>query len=553
MVFGLEEVYSIHKQFCVSPNGFLLMEQSPVLVSWIGHADILSMLEDIPSSEAEKLIKLATIPHKKGEKPGPLKTAIASGRFTLTHLLSNFPKGLNERFAQWLGGEIHVHPVELSNPTDYKAVFEASDHALADITKRSPSHRHSLFIHLSSGTPAMTAVWVLLGKSRYPARFIQTHKNRVFDTQIPFDLTVDYLPEVLRTSDSALLHLAARSPAEVDGFNHIIGESQPIRLAVGRAAKAALRNVPILITGESGTGKELFARAIHEASPRRNGPFEAINCAAIPRELLESELFGHVKGAFTGAASDRKGAFGRADGGTLFLDEIGECELALQTKLLRVLQPPPGKSPSYREFFQVGGHKPAKSDVRIVAATNRDLIREMEQGKFREDLYYRLAVITLNLPALRDRRKDLPLLVDFLLKQINHDFRQQEQGYQDKKISGSAIEFVKSYHWPGNVRQLFNTLVQSAVMAEGDIQKSDLIDAIGKIVDQSLHNPLEVPLGDDFDMESHLNKIQIHYLKRAMLEAKGNKTQAARLLGMKNYQTLDAQLKRFKIRGKWET
>ena len=174
--------------------------------------------------------------------------------------------------------------------------------------------------------------------------------------------------------------------------------------------------------GESGTGKEMFAQAIHKASPRREGAFQSINCAAIPRELLESELFGHVKGGFTGAEKDHPGMFAEADGGTLFLDEIGECDPLLQAKLLRVLQPPPGKGPCHRVFRPVGGTRDVTSDVRIVAATNRDLQHEIKAGRFREDLYYRLAVITLRLPPLRERRPDIPLLVDSFLEQINKAF-----------------------------------------------------------------------------------------------------------------------------------
>ena len=246
----------------------------------------------------------------------------------------------------------------------------------------------------------MTAIWVLLGKSRYPATFYQTHDGRAWKTEIPFDLAFDFVPELLHSPDLSLQHLAARSPQEIAGFNQIIGNSKAIRLAVGRAQKAAIRDVPVLILGETGTGKELFARAIHDASHRQGGPFLAINCAAIPQELLESELFGHKKGAFTGASADHAGAFEQADGGTIFLDEIGECAPGMQSKLLRVLQPPPGTGPCHRVFRRVGETRDRTSDVRVIAATNRDLLQEVEAHRFREDLYYRLAVITLKIPAV---------------------------------------------------------------------------------------------------------------------------------------------------------
>jgi transcriptional regulator with GAF, ATPase, and Fis domain len=295
----------------------------------------------------------------------------------------------------------------------------------------------------------------------------------------------------------------------------------------------------------------MFARAIHLASHRRLGPFEAINCAAIPRELLESELFGHEKGAFTGATARRAGAFERADGGTLFLDEVGDCHALMQTKLLRVLQPPPGKGPCHREFYPVGAGKPMTSNVRIVAATNRDPVQEVKANRFREDLYYRLAVIVLRLPPLRERKRDIPLLAEALLGQVNQEFRRQgaaEPGYQDKILSATATEFVKRYHWPGNVRQLYNALVQAAVMVEGEvIQRGDLAAAVGDLdPDPAVRIP-ELPLGDGFNLEEYLKAIQCHYLRRAMEEARGVKAKAARLLGYKNYQTLASQLERLEV------
>ena len=253
-------------------------------------------------------------------------------------------------------------------------------------------------------------------------------------TSIPFDLVVDYVPQVLRDADARLQLLASQSPQDVEGFEGIVGDSRNLRVAVGLARRAALRDVSVLILGESGTGKEKFARAIHDASPRKDKKFVSINCAAISRELLESELFGHKKGAFTGAVEDRVGAFKEADGGTLFLDEIGECDPAMQAKLLRVLQPP-DNDPCHRVFYRVGESKPMTSDVRIIAATNRDLNAAIAKGDFRDDLYYRVAAITIKLPPLRERREDIPLLVQRLLGQINENFEKKEPGYRHKTFS----------------------------------------------------------------------------------------------------------------------
>ncbi len=441
-----------------------------------------------------------------------------------------------------------LHPVKLTNPTDYPEVFKVVDGELAAVVSVPRPDRLDLCVHLSPGTPTMTAIWLLLGKSKYhPATFFQTHEGKAWVTSIPFDLVVDYVPQVLRDADARLQLLASQSPQDVEGFEGIVGDSRNLRVAVGLARRAALRDVSVLLLGESGTGKEKFARAIHDASPRKEKRFVSINCAAISRELLESELFGHKKGAFTGAVEDRVGAFKEADGGTLFLDEIGECEPAMQAMLLRVLQPP-DNDPCHRVFYRVGESTPITSDVRIIAATNRDLNAAIAKGDFRDDLYYRVAAITIKLPPLRERREDIPLLVQRLLGQINENFEKKEPGYKHKYISSSAMTFVRKHPWPGNVRQLYNTLLQAAVMTDGDvIDRQDVADAIAEVPGKATVDLMEQPLGEGFILTDFLEEIQRHYLIRGMKEAVGVKTKAAELLGYKNYQTLAAQLERLKV------
>ena len=279
----------------------------------------------------------------------------------------------------------------------------------------------------------MAAIWILLGKSQYPATLFQTHHENVWKTEIPFDITTDVLPQLLREPDRLWQHLATKTPQEIRGFEGIVGTSEAIRVAVGRAQRAAIHDVPVLILGESGTGKELFAEAIHYASPRRSKDPVFINCAAISQTLLESELFGHAEGAFTDAKKTRKGAFAQADGSTLFLDEVGECSLEMQAKLLRALQPPPKEGPCCCVFRPVGASKDVKANVRVVAATNKDLTKAVAAGEFREDLLYRLSIITLKLPPLRERQGDLIVLAESLLLDINQRLRQRrETGYQDK-------------------------------------------------------------------------------------------------------------------------
>lgn len=524
-----------------------------ILVTWLGHTDLKFFAQDADPKIRDQVATIVRAPadaKPQGSGNGPVRTMLASQAFDQVHFLSNYPKALTEAFVAWTGSKATVHYPKLTNPTDYPSVYAETDATLGDICKAQGELPFTLHLLLSPGTPTMAAIMVLLGKTKYPATFWQTWDAKATRTEIPFDLTIDVVPDLLRGSDSRLQHLAALAPKDIDGFTDIIGDSKAIRLAVGRARKAALRDVPVLLAGESGTGKEMFARAIHRASHRRDQPFIPINCAAIPGQLMESELFGHVKGAFTGASDKRDGAFKQADGGTLFLDEVGELHPDIQAKLLRVLQPPPGAPPCLREFAPVGSVKPTSADVRVVAATNRDLLAMVRTGTFREDLFFRLAVITVKLPPLRDRRTDIEAIAQRLLAQINADFASQEPGYTHKSLSASAKRFVVRHPWSGNVRELNNALIQAAVMVDGaEIHAEDLESAL---VDSSVlasHQGLEAPrpLGEDFSLENHLNDIHRNYLQRAMKEANGVKAKAARLLGMKNYQTLDAQLKRLGI------
>jgi DNA-binding NtrC family response regulator len=228
----------------------------------------------------------------------------------------------------------------------------------------------------------------------------------------------------------------------------------------------------------------------------------------------------------------------------------------MQAKLLRVPQPPAEAGPCCRVFRRVGDTDDRRGDVRILAATNRDLLQAVKDGQFREDLYYRLAVITIQLPALRERASDIPKIVDRLVGQINRQFRAEEPGYQDKTVCADAISFVKQHAWPGNIRQFYNTLLQAVVMSDGnELQREDLVAALAELPPATRESGigLDPPLEPGFDLQQHLNEIQRKYLQQAMTQARGVKAQAARLLGMKNYQTLDAQLKRLGIRDDVDT
>ena len=261
----------------------------------------------------------------------------------------------------------------------------------------------------------------------------------------------------------------------------------------------------VLITGESGTGKELIARSVHENSPRKDGPFVSVNCAALNENLIESELFGHMKGAFTGASANKEGRFEIADGGTIFLDEIGELPSSVQAKLLRVLQE--------QTFERVGGTKTIKVDVRIITATNRDLLKEVDKGDFREDLYFRLAVFPVHLPPLRERKEEIPLLVDYFIEKYADKF--------GKLIKGAEAEFLtklKKYSFPGNIRELENIIERSIILNKGD-----------KLSPMSLPE-LKSANGSPGTLDVRENERDL--IRKALEKTGGNKTKAAEILGI---------------------
>jgi transcriptional regulator with GAF, ATPase, and Fis domain len=329
----------------------------------------------------------------------------------------------------------------------------------------------------------------------------------------------------------------------------IIGESPALKKVFEVLGKVAPTESTVLVTGESGTGKELLVRALHANSRRTEKPFMPINCGAIPKDLLESELFGHEKGAFTHAIKNRSGRFELADGGTIFLDEIGELDLNLQVKILRVIQE--------REFERIGGTRTQKVDVRIVAATNRDLEQEVERGTFREDLFYRMNVIPLRLPPLRERGSDILVLAEYFLRKFCSG--------KDRKplaLDRETREMLLAYHWPGNVRELENFMERMSILCEGDIVKPE--DLPRKIWNSLGSERPEQPLAaepvsagfvwprisdlqeKDLDLKTFLDDIEERLLKESLEMADGVKNQAAEILGIKRT-TLIEKLKKKNI------
>lgn len=317
-------------------------------------------------------------------------------------------------------------------------------------------------------------------------------------------------------------------------FENIIGQSEPIMEVLSMIERVAQSDSTVLIMGESGTGKELVAKALHYNSERGQEPFIPINCGAIPAELLESELFGHVKGAFTGAIANRTGRFEMADEGTLFLDEIGDMSPNLQVKLLRVLQE--------RSFEPVGGTKTISANVRVIAATNVDLENAVEDGKFREDLFYRLNVIPIRIPALRERKSDIPLLLHHFMESFN-----RSRGRQLKGVAPDALEFLTNYGWPGNIRELENLMERLAILkGSGIVELSDLPEKYRRLPVESDPEKMYIP-DNGMDFNSAVDAYENALIMRALEKTGWNRNQAALMLKL-NRTTLVEKIKKKGLR-----
>jgi len=345
-------------------------------------------------------------------------------------------------------------------------------------------------------------------------RAVQAMKQGAYDfITKPFDL--DHIALVVEKAlEREKLKRGLEHFAEEAGerYRLVGGESPKMREAIETARKSAASKSTIFLLGESGTGKEVFARAIHQWSERREEPFIAINCVGLSKDLLESELFGHEKGAFTGAHQLKKGKMEQAHGGTVFLDEVGDISPDLQTKLLRFLQE--------REFERVGGTQSIRVDVRVIAATNRDLTSAIKDGRFREDLYYRLNVIPISLPPLRESREDIPVLAKFFLRRFALDTKKNFTGIT-KETEASLV----AYEWPGNVRELGNVIERAAVLGEGP--EITIEDLPPRIAGGDVESP-----PDEFSYRHAVDAARADVIRRALAHTNGNRAAAARILGM---------------------
>jgi transcriptional regulator with PAS, ATPase and Fis domain len=468
------------------------------------------------------------------EKAGAIASTIKAEAFTSLHLLYNYTEAEVTPYLAWLKAQTKAPVVAryeaLKSPIDFHDIYIAADRLLTELAAAS---KEPIAVLISPGTPAMQAVWILLGKTRHKVTFYQsTVEQGVQQVDIPFEISAEFIPG----RDLKLTDLAAGQVQANAAFNDIVTQNPEMGKLKQQATVLAARDVPVLIYGETGTGKELFATAIHNASPRATKAFIPVNCGAIPPELIDSMLFGHKKGAFTGANADHVGVFKQADGGTLFLDEFGELPPSVQVRLLRVLQS--------GELTPVGETKPIRVNVRVIAATNRDLLQEVAAGRFREDLFYRIAVGVLKLPPLRQRAGDITLLAESLLAGIVKDLNVADH----KKLSAEAKNLILKQPWRGNIRELQSTLLRASLWATGNkITATDIQQALFTMPDGQA-GILGRDISQGIEIEEIIGEVAQHYITRAMADAHGNKTKAAALLGLGTYQTLGNWIKKYMIK-----
>ncbi|MEI8171880.1 MAG: RNA repair transcriptional activator RtcR family protein [Deltaproteobacteria bacterium] len=461
--------------------------------------------------------------------------------FTTPNTLTNAHNLQDEIAGRVNDVETSILNIDISDPTDYENLFLHMNRLCQDIMGKHKNEQPSYWIATASGTPQMQTIWFLLSRSGLvpatllkitPPRFLRPRQKAVSEIHLPLDNfplisspaleNLDYVVTLLRKEQ-----LEAERDDIVREFSDLrmIGKSPALEKVIDVVRAASRYDSAVIIQGETGTGKELIARAVHFNSARKTEPFIVVNCAAIPETLVESELFGHEKGAFTGAIQQKKGKFELANKGTIFLDEIGDMPLPAQAKILRVLQ-------DY-EITRVGGLNPIKTDVRVIAATNRDLAGFVTAGKFREDLYYRLKVIDIQMPPLRDRKEDIPFLVEHFLNNHNHRYRQKKQ------LSREAMKQILDYAWPGNIRELENAMERAFVISKGNvIRDADLPPETSPSFLSSKDTPstpfrqTSVP-PEGLDIDAYLHDLEKSCYEEAIKMKDGNREAAARLLKIK--------------------
>jgi len=460
------------------------------------------------------------------EQPGPILSLLNKKSFDQIYLLGtpNTAKNTLEtkKALESLYPRLKVELIDLSidDPTDYFLILKELRKHILNICNT--INKANYFVSVTSGTPQMHACWFLLASSgEIPAHILNVRPPRFVTKDKPLiehiDLSSPEFP-LVRSNISTTIDIAELAPPDIDTAIRelgIVGDHPSMKKALEIGATLASSDVPILILGETGTGKELFARLIHRLSGRPHDKFIPMNCAAIPKELVESILFGHKKGAFTGALKDQTGKFDAAHGGTLFLDELAELPLTTQAKLLRVLQD--------GDIEPLGDQKAHRVDVRIIAATNRDIRKLIIEGGFREDLYYRLNVGEISLPPLRERKTDIPKISLYILDRVNSTLK------RPKRLSPEALVRLQNHAWPGNVRDLQNTIERSVRLSRKEILAADDLLISEPISRQDPLSALPEP-SEQFSLEEYIESVRKQLFMRAIELSNGNQSAAARLL-----------------------
>jgi len=482
-----------------------------ILFTWIGRQDINSALKNEDAAIAVAVREL-----------NPERVV----------LLNNFAEkeieSVLDHLATLSEAKTEIHQVNLSSPTRHEEIYPAVLKIVNETKAKVPGAE--LYFHLSPGTPAMHAVWLLIAKTRIKAELIETTTEKGFRiVQLPFTLSLDFYKQIDHTIVTNRRLLSVEELNRDPDLSNIIFRSDKMTALLNDAITVASYDVPVLIEGETGTGKEVLAGLIHRKSGRGDKPFIAINCGAIPKEIIESELFGHTKGAFTGAVADKKGYFEAAGDGTLFLDEIGDLPLEAQVKILRLLND--------GTFSRVGSTTPLKSNARIIAATHRSLSVLVTEQRFREDLFFRLAVVRLFIPPLRERRDDLVHLARALFAKMA-----ESMGRRELNLSPAAVEVLQFHDFPGNTRELITTLQRMIIFSGNDEIAAE--DAEKALLERaSSVDSREYPVAD-LNINSNIEELFTRLYNEARKKS-GKKKEIAAILGFDNHQTLDNWVKKY--------
>lgn len=493
------------------------------LLTWLGNKDIENMENDqhaaISALAAKSDIQFNKIVILSNHKP---------------EVWDRFERFITKKIALALrpDADVSVKQAHIASPIDYQSIAKETEKWIGKLS----AEAETLVVNLTSGTPTMTTLSVLIGKGKHNVRFMQvTPENEPLNVEIPLDFGLEYVKSAARQVASQ----ASSAPKLADAFSAITCLSESMQTVVSRAKRLAASEVPALILGETGTGKEEMAKAIHKASLRADKPLKIVNCGALAPSLVDSTLFGHKKGAFTGADKDYPGLFEQADGGTLFLDEVGELSLDIQVKLLRAIQ--------QGEVTPLGSTETKTVDVRVIAATHQNLPQLVAEGKFREDLFYRLAVGIITLPSLKQRLADIPAIVSQLTAQINKAGA-KHPAYVGKEISEDGIKFICEQPWPGNIRELWSTLNRAFLWSDSPVvSRQELSQAILTRPAASDDVSISLTFNDKVDIVQLTDNFQKKYVEAA-LKASGNvKKHATQMLGLKDHQTLTNWMKRLGI------